>query len=493
MSLRLNIFQKGLLLVSVPLLFEIMFVGYLSNLLQQAEQQIATEQHAKEVILHIDTIRTNLMQAAFAATAYSFIHEPIMWLRYQKLLQGVDDEMYISKKLCRDNPQQMKALAEMEGCNVEARALLEQIQGKKDPFKTLLPMQKFADSSHPMVRIANAADFIVKREKKIADTSPALRAEKRNEISVALWGAIGFNIILTILSTAYLARNITGRLRFVMDNTRRMAKRDMLNPAVGGSDEIAELDRAIHKTSGELIELETFKRELTAVVTHELRTPLTSIQGILTLLRVGALGQLPEPAQAKVEVAENNSRRLIKLINELLDIEKMEAGKFEFDPRPTELHKVLIQSVEAIREFASQYAVTIEVQNCNCIVMADAERVVQIVINLLSNAVKYSPRDSVVYVNVQTFGDTVEVQIVDQGRGIPPEFCQRIFDKFQQVDAKDPRDKKGTGLGLAICRAIVEKHGGSIGVKSELGKGSTFWFRLNLCAAVVVESTVQTL
>jgi len=275
-----------------------------------------------------------------------------------------------------------------------------------------------------------------------------------------------------------------------MDNTHRMVKRGTLNPEVGGSDEIAELDRAIHQTSAELIELETFKRELTAMVTHELRTPLTSIQGILTLLRVGALGQLPDLAQAKVEVAEANSRRLIRLITELLDIEKMEAGKLELDPKPTELKQILTQSVEAVRDFATQYAVTIEVHDSNCMVTADAERVIQVVINLLSNAVKYSPRDSVVHVNVEPAGEAVEVRIVDKGRGIPPEFRDRIFDKFQQVDAKDARDKKGTGLGLAICKAIVEQHGGTIGVESELGHGSTFWFRLNLCAIPVVETVV---
>ena len=490
MSLRLNIFQKGLLLVSVPLLFEIMFVAYLSNLLQQAEQQIEKEQHAKEVILHIDNIRTTWMQAGFAATAYAYVHNPMLWLRYENLLQAVDDEIYISKKLCRADAEQMIGLNEIEACSVDSRAILEHAQTTKDPLKALFPLQKMADSSHPMVRIATAADRIVRQEKKIADKSPALRAEKKNEIRIALWGAIGFNIVLTILSTAFLARNITGRLRFVMDNTHRMVKRGTLNPEVGGSDEIAELDRAIHQTSAELIELETFKRELTAMVTHELRTPLTSIQGILTLLRVGALGQLPDLAQAKVEVAEANSRRLIRLITELLDIEKMEAGKLELDPKPTELKQILTQSVEAVRDFATQYAVTIEVHDSNCMVTADAERVIQVVINLLSNAVKYSPRDSVVHVNVEPAGEAVEVRIVDKGRGIPPEFRDRIFDKFQQVDAKDARDKKGTGLGLAICKAIVEQHGGTIGVESELGHGSTFWFRLNLCAIPVVETVV---
>jgi signal transduction histidine kinase len=177
-------------------------------------------------------------------------------------------------------------------------------------------------------------------------------------------------------------------------------------------------------------------------------------------------------------MAEANSQRLIRLINDLLDIEKMEAGKLELAPQATPVQPIIDQSIAAVNDFAAQNHVTIETASTDAWVNADSDRVVQVLINFLSNAVKYSDKDSTVTIACLATDGAVEIRVIDRGRGIPPEFTEKIFDKFQQVDAKDKREKKGTGLGLAICKAIVEQHGGTIGVESAVGEGSTFWFTL---------------
>jgi PAS domain S-box-containing protein len=230
-------------------------------------------------------------------------------------------------------------------------------------------------------------------------------------------------------------------------------------------------------------EMERLKREFVSTVSHELRTPLTAIRGSLTLLSVGAMGGLTEQAKKVVTIAERNSIRLINLINDLLDIEKLEAGKLEmvFDAAP--LQNAIERSVESVKAFGDQYGIKVESATTDAAVFADSDRLVQVIINLLSNAIKYSPRDGLVSVEVSKKQDSVWVGIKDRGRGIPADFKDKIFERFQQVEAADAKQKGGTGLGLAICKAIVEQHNGVIGVDSEEGKGSTFWFEIPLAGS----------
>jgi PAS domain S-box-containing protein len=225
-------------------------------------------------------------------------------------------------------------------------------------------------------------------------------------------------------------------------------------------------------------EVEKLKKEFVATVSHELRTPLTSIRGSLTLLNVGALGELPDQAKKVVALAERNTIRLITLINDILDIEKIESGKLDmvFDTVP--IANVVERSVEAVKSYAEQHEVKLEVNTNQSAVFADGDRLVQVIVNLVSNAVKFSDKGQTVRIEVAEIPNWVEVKIVDHGRGIPAKYKNLLFHRFQQVEHADAKKKGGTGLGLAICKGIIEQHGGSIGVESEEGKGSTFWFRI---------------
>jgi PAS domain S-box-containing protein len=225
-------------------------------------------------------------------------------------------------------------------------------------------------------------------------------------------------------------------------------------------------------------EVERLKKEFVATVSHELRTPLTSIRGSLTLLNVGALGTLPEKAKQVVSMAERNTLRLITLINDILDIEKLESGKLDMVFDTVSIKSVVERSLEAVKAFADQNGIRLEVQGTEGDVYADGDRLVQVIVNLVSNAVKFSPKGETVTIAVEHQQNWIEVKVVDHGRGIPAKYKNLLFQRFQQVEASDSRKKGGTGLGLAICKGIIEQHGGSIGVDSEEGKGSVFWFRI---------------
>ncbi|MBY0551897.1 MAG: PAS domain S-box protein [Candidatus Obscuribacterales bacterium] len=224
--------------------------------------------------------------------------------------------------------------------------------------------------------------------------------------------------------------------------------------------------------------VERLKRDFVTTVSHELRTPLTSIRGSLTLLAVGALGPLAEQAHRAVKIAERNCLRLIGLLNDLLDIEKLESDKMEMVFERVSLYVVIDRAVESVRSFADQFSIKIAVTGSDCDVCADADRIIQVLVNLLSNGCKYSPRDATVLVSLTEEKEAVRVGVTDCGRGIPPDSVAHIFERFQQVEPDDAKRRGGTGLGLAICRAIVEQHNGVIGVESQPGQGSTFWFSL---------------
>jgi signal transduction histidine kinase len=222
--------------------------------------------------------------------------------------------------------------------------------------------------------------------------------------------------------------------------------------------------------------LERLKDEFVSTVSHELRTPLTSISGSLGLL-VGQWGDsLPESAARLLVIAHKNSQRLVRLINDILDIEKMESGEVVFHMKRVEVCPLVEQTIEANRGFAEGYNVRIRLDpECKAVdVRADPDRFAQIVTNLLSNAIKFSPLGEEVVVGVETRGEIVRISVRDHGHGVPAEFRPRIFEKFAQADATDARQQGGTGLGLSIVKRIVDRLGGEVGFDDAPDGGTIF-------------------
>ncbi|NVK19733.1 MAG: PAS domain-containing protein [Methylocystaceae bacterium] len=231
-----------------------------------------------------------------------------------------------------------------------------------------------------------------------------------------------------------------------------------------------------HTDVTELKRLEQAKSEFTSIVSHELRTPLTAIHGAIGLLNGHYGGELSDQAKSLVQVANNNSNRLVLLVNDILDMEKLQSGRMDFDLRPIALGEFLPQAVENHQAYAKQYNVTLSYDHDgdDLSVIADSDRLMQVISNLLSNAIKFSNENDTVTIRCKQVSGKVQISIVDTGRGIAKEMQNRIFDKFIQADSSDQRSKGGTGLGLSISKAMVENMNGTISVRSELDKGSTF-------------------
>jgi PAS domain S-box-containing protein len=226
--------------------------------------------------------------------------------------------------------------------------------------------------------------------------------------------------------------------------------------------------------------IDRMKDEFISSVSHELRTPMTSIRGSLDLMVNSVTGELPSEAMSLAKIAQGNCERLVRLINDVLDIEKMEAGRMELRLQPIALEALLERSVESMRPFGEQLGVGFRLASSapGARVRADPDRLAQVMDNLLSNAAKFSPAGGTVHIDLARQGTQLRVSVTDLGPGIPREFQDRVFEKFAQVGTESARHKGGTGLGLSIAKAIVERLGGTIGFSSEPGGETHFHFDL---------------
>lgn len=316
----------------------------------------------------------------------------------------------------------------------------------------------------------------------------------------ALAVLFGMRLRRTVTDPILALANVTNRVTREQDYSIRAVK--------SGDDEIGSLVEHFNRMLGEIqsrddalqrerasLEQRTFemkqameeaeranrvKSEFLSTVSHELRTPLTSLSGSIALIQGGALGPLPPPVEDMLRIAHKNSQRLGYLINDLLDMDKLMAGKLRVELKGQPLMPLVEQAIEGIRDYAEPYGVRFELvlRLDDARVCVDAQRLLQVLANLLSNAAKFSPAGDVVAVAVESIDDSFRVSVTDHGPGIPDDFRERIFQKFSQADASDTRQKGGTGLGLAISRELIERMGGVIGFESVEGQGACFHFDL---------------
>ncbi|HEY9732167.1 MAG TPA: ATP-binding protein [Drouetiella sp.] len=249
----------------------------------------------------------------------------------------------------------------------------------------------------------------------------------------------------------------------------------------------------VHDASGKLInfvgvqndvsarkEAERRVSEFYSVISHELRTPLTSINGALRVIEDGSAGKVSAGVLKMVKIALGNSDRLMRLISDILDLKKIEAGKFKLSLQKLPPSTVIDTVIDALKPLAAEKRITLVKEvNTKQTLLFDPDRVVQILSNLTTNAIKYSPTGEAIILRVdKPSPDSTRFAVIDNGSGIPQDEMSKLFGRFQQIDSSDKRAKGGTGLGLFISKSLVELHGGHIGVESSPGKGSTFWFEI---------------
>jgi PAS domain S-box-containing protein len=598
----MKLWQKGTLLVSVPLIFELAFVLTLVLLQRDVELAVARESRSREII----SLSERILERYYAigvAVADSMRHrldakknkERVMALAAQ-----IPPDFSMLHSWVVDNPRQLANVEKFE-------ALSKKLSATFTDFEKWLPDEgditfTYVHGGTILQIVQSSMDGLVTIRKEIVSEENERRKEltrkaaaSRRNVAAALYGGIALNVALSLALAAFFSKSIVQRVAVIASNAHRLAEKTTLVPAIGGGDEIGELDTVFHDMANKLTEaakreramidnaadvicsisknctfaavshgsihnwhyqpeeligqstdkliassdaeqtkkaleavaagsgsgqienritrndgstadmlwsvqwsqadqqffcvvhditdrkkLDAMKQDFVNMVSHDLRAPVLSIQAFLNVLSEGIYGKISEKGIAAAGQLEGAVVRLVGLINNLLDIEKMEAGKLDMRFGPVDVQDIVGEAVNTLKGYADVQKVAIDVSMANGgKINGDKDRLVQVVVNLLSNAIKFSPPNTRIGVRSLEHPDAIEVQIADQGRGIPAQYHDTIFDKFAQMpDENTSKRSAGSGLGLAICKAIVEEHHGTIGVTSESGTGSTFWFRL---------------
>lgn len=331
--------------------------------------------------------------------------------------------------------------------NADARAVAEQVEESLDGLMA---------ATHARVLTAQAE---------------AARLEARTwaAVLVALGAAVG----LALLGTAVIAQRMTRSLDVLSSATAEVAAGAFREPIVVESrDEIAALARSFNSMASQLRRMEETKTEFFATVSHELRSPLTSIRGAADLLREGVPGPLSEKQERLMDIISQSSERLLRLVNQILEMSRLRAGLVELDRKALDLEWLVDRAVEELHPRAEEAGVALERERfgSNFAYLGDEERLYQLIVNLGANAIRFTPRRGRVIVRLIDTGAELELQVEDTGVGIPADALPHIFDAYRQAH----RERGGTGLGLAIVRGIADAHGGRVTAESQEGKGSRF-------------------
>ncbi len=305
----------------------------------------------------------------------------------------------------------------------------------------------------------------------LAAQAEAARLEARTWTAVLV--ALGAAVCLALLGTALVAQRMTRSLALLSSATAEVAAGAFREPiAIESRDEIGALARSFNSMASQLRRMEETKAEFFASVSHELRSPLTSIHGSIELLREGAPGPLTERQRRLTDIIGLSSERLLRLVNQILEMSRLRAGLVELDRGPLDFAWLVDRAVEEIHPQAEEAGVTLEHERfgSHFAYLGDTERLHQVVVNLGANAIRFTPRGGHVVVRLIDTGPELELQVEDTGVGIPADALPHIFDPYRQAH----RERGGTGLGLAIVRGIVDAHGGRVTAESREGKGSRF-------------------
>lgn len=471
---RLNLFQQGLLILLLPVTATVLLIAYMTFLEDVAGKEAAQQFRYARIVLAANQYCNALSRAAMPT--FSLLGPP-----NDQLIQDV-----VSAD--RSVKNSVKRLKQLLSPSPEDQADLHRVEDEARRLKKLqlyyagaaADLQAFATMrTHPPVDPPDFEEFstvypIIARYQALQDATEQMGDRKlhvRSEILVA----VGGSLILSISLLALMMRSFIIRLNHLKNNAKALACAELFEPALEGSDELAVLDRTFYTTAVQLKEMKKRRAELFELVSGYLFKHVEELRRQIAQLNECCAG-LNERGISIIQKSQISVERMVNLIQELSGQQEEQKAHFE----AVRVAQIVDMASHAVSRLAEEKKVTIEQPNISLSILADKNKLVQVLINLLSNAVKFSPTDSVVSLSAEQRGNQIIISVTDQGRGIPQEFLSKMFTPFTQAETADPARAKGTGLGLAICKSIVEEHGGTISVKSEVGKGSTFSINLPL-------------
>jgi signal transduction histidine kinase len=479
MKFKFSIAKKGFILISVPLVFELIFVSSLGLLLDHSRSDALELNYSRTFVSGISDLTKDFLDLGIALAAYRSTRGKRFVEQYDAIYNQLPAKF---DDLEKANASQPRRLAHLEKLKKAGKDLTELTQAFRRPTDSTMvylldPLAYRQKVSAAYGAFMDETKAISKEESQLQKDSPGAEDRLRGNLLICIIAGIASSIAVTVALVLFFAKGINQRLSTLTANYGRFAQRESLLPPVGGQDEIAYLDKNFHSMALKLAQAEERKKLYTQMINHDLRAPLAAIQGTLAVTSKGIYGELNEKGAKRIAAAEKDSDRLIGLINEMLDIGSLEDGNLELDRSAFALDELLSEAADAVQALAEAKNIKIESLNDDGQIMlnADKDRLKRVLINLLHNAIKFSAAGEIVTLATDLSGRNVKIMVRDRGPGIKESEAKKLFQPFQQ-GASGKEQKIGTGLGLAICKAIVEAHDCKIGLDSKPGAGTTFWF-----------------
>ncbi len=471
-----TIFAKGLILISLPLLVELAFGITMFTLQRYYDNKLNAERTAMEIIFNsnemfITCTEVLLMKGYYVL--YGGNKPPV-----EEKLARIDDIYKHLQKAVGDNAAQVANLARIHEKTYAALEMTDQLRplmgsqgGAQKKAVLMANVETFMDTYE---LVNNMAKEIRKFGTPEFFHSPAAAKEVEKATTLVdrvVYASLAGSVLVAVLLFVYFIRSINRSVKVMVENTGRFRHGEELIPAVGGEDELATVDAAFHGMVEEIKEAQRTKQAVLAMISHDLRSPLTSVLGYFSMLTSGVFGDPPPAAISAAEIREKEIEQLIRQISDLLDLEKIEAGKLSIRPKALSAKKMIDLSIHQVFMVADEYGVTIKSPDSNLEIYADPDRIVQALANLMSNAVKISPDGSSVDTIVAKHDGSVEIRVTSPGATVSGDQLNDMFDRYHQTEG-------GLRLELPLSKEIIKLHGGTIGASAEPEQGCTFWMRL---------------
>lgn len=469
---RLSILHKGLIIISIPLVFELFFVFVLINLLDESSKHITAEIQSQDKIVCVETMIKELSDSTTSAVLYNVTRRQEFKDRNEKSRTRMRKMYSKLVKLCSNNHAEADAV---ERLNQSANMYIEQqdrafAMSPQNSMSAFFAIPAFFQTQQfMMMRPDGAPRTILDAEEKVQTVEPKLRQQSIVRLQILILFGLAVHISITLFLVNFFARYISQRMDNVLTNTLKLGARMPLNPPLRGTDEIADLDHALHETASEILDFEKFKQQLVGMVSHELRTPLTSVQGTLTLFEAGALGPISDKATVEIEKAQASLKHLIALINNLLLLERLEAGSQVLKSEDLDIAEMIDDALEEFAKLAESKDVAIQCNVSELTMIGDWEKLLHAFYIVIETSIKRAPPNSTFSISADSeSGSNVEIKISDEGPALTAVRAATYFDRNRDND--DPEideDERGRILFLALSKAIIEAHGGSLGVSSD--------------------------
>ncbi len=483
---KLTLLHKGLLLVSIPLCFEIGVFSYLISAQDHLEFEAQRINRNKKINDQVNLILQNTIliiesvRAKGNRSAGAFLPKQVFGYitdakkRFAELEQLAQDAPDMLVRIKQGETEMHHTITEMFSLKSKLLA------ANADEFPKIIHGAR-TSVEHHIQALTQCGLFEWASQNSV--NSQLLSKQISEQIRLVLKCALVLSVLIGVVSSYILSKRLVGRLARLSENARRLGQDKPLLPVQGGGDEIAELDRNFHQAADLLTSAKRTRQEVTAMITHDLRTPLQTVLSYLEMLEQGVFGQLNESGNRLLSIVQKASNHMTGLIENVLQLEKLRSGAVRLETSRTELAPFLSKCAESVKLLADEKNQKIKL-NCEDAsaeyVDADPFWLEQVIVNLLSNGIKFSPADSTVSITASKSDYGVTIRISDQGPGIPDEEQKLIFDRFHRMQST--ASVAGTGLGLPIAKELIELHGGTISVQSvhgnEMATYSTFTLQL---------------